>query len=399
MKLLSGFQLYRNQFRALMEKKYLNSLRNWVLLLVQMLIPIMFIALIILIVRSFDVTKDLPKLELSLKTYNSTVTTVQFHPNSAGLILSKIHDNYVQQFSYQSSKLENCTSFDMAEFYLNKSTVRQSLVQVNKRHLYGVSIKSSEIVAWYNNKPYHTLPISLNLAHNAILKAVCGQNCSITVSNRPLPYLKESRDVMQKTLSNLSFQLSFNISFAMAFVAAFFAIPYIKERVTKAKLLQFVSGINAFMYWSTAFLWDILTFLLIALVMTTTIGVFQEDGYRTFEQLSLVYLLFVSFGVAILPCVYLSSLLLNAPASGFTKLTIIFILPGVAMFTVSYCLQIKIFNLEKVADDMTTVFLAFPHYALSNAFSNINSVNVIKSGCGQECESKCCGEFGGLKVV
>lgn len=381
-------------------------MRNWFLLLVQILIPVVFISVIILIVRSFDDTKDLPKLELSLDTYDKSSSIVQFDPKIRNdSTLSKVRDNYLNQFRNQFELEMISSDLGMNDYYLRK-TKNLPISQVNRENLYGVTIEPSKITVWYNNKPYHTPPISLSLVHNAILKTVCGPNCNITVVNHPLPYHNISRSIMQKALSNLSFQLSFNISFAMAFVASFFAIAYIKERVTKAKLLQFISGINVLMYWSTAFLYDILTFSFIALLVTITIGVFQEDGYRTFPQLSIVYLIFVTFGAAILPCVYIASLLLNAAASGFTKLTVIFMLPGVAMFTVSYCLRFEAFNLQNVADNLTTVFLAFPHFSLSNAISNMNLVNITVFECKEQCRvngvcgkklcndySKCCSEF------
>jgi ATP-binding cassette subfamily A (ABC1) protein 3 len=211
--------------------------------------------------------------------------------------------------------------------------------------------------------------------------------------------------MMTKALSNLGFQLSFNIGFAMAFVASFFVIVYIKEQQTKAKLLQFVSGVNVLLYWFTAFLWDFFIFAIIALLITITIGSFQEEGYSTVEQLGTVYCVLIMFGFAVLPAVYVASFVFDAPASGFTKLIIVFMLPGVAMFTVTYCMQFKIFDLDLLANTMRTIFLVVPHFALSDAFSNIYKVNITMNECQSYCrwkkvcddelcklKSECCGE-------
>ena len=119
----------------------------------------------------------------------------------------------------------------MTEYYLNVSN--KILTRVNKRYLFGASIGQSNITMWFNNQPYHSSPISLSLIHNAILRAVSERNCSISVSNKPLPFRAESRVMMLQAGNNMGFQLSFNIGFAMAFVASFFVIGYIKERVTK----------------------------------------------------------------------------------------------------------------------------------------------------------------------
>lgn len=385
--LLDGARLYLNQFMALMEKKVLHSWRNWLLLLIQIIIPITFITITIVIVRSWGGNKDLPKLELSLKTYSPTVTTIQLDPTVwTDSIENKIYENYRQQFEFFPRDVYeiDTTNGDMIEHYLNKS--KKFLARVNNRYLFGVTIDKPNITVWFNNQPYHASPISLSLLHNAILKTVCGKTCTITVANRPLPYRAESRMMMLQAGNNLGFQLSFNIGFAMAFVASFFVIVYIKERVTKAKLLQFVSGVNVVMYWMTSFLWDYLIFVVIAILMTTTIGVFQEEGYSTFEQLGRIFFVLIMFGFAVLPFIYIAAFFFSAPASGFTKMSIIFIFMGVAMYTVVFSMRFEGFNLAHVADTLTWIFLTVPHFALSNAFSNINMVNVLTDVCARQCD-------------
>ena len=71
----------------------------------------------------------------------------------------------------------------------------------------------------------------------------------------------------------------------MAFVTAFFIIFYIKERVSKAKHLQAVSGVNVLTFWGSAFVWDMFLFLVPALAIVITFSIFQEDGFRTSSEL------------------------------------------------------------------------------------------------------------------
>lgn len=384
--LLLGFRLYLNQFFALMEKKMLNTWRNLILLLIQILIPVIFIIITIVTVRSWGGSRDLPKMTFSLNTYEPTMTTVEFNSsNWAGTFETKVFENYRSQFTDQKKGRVDVEviSDNMTEHYLKKS--KQFLARVNRRYLYGVTISRPNFTVWYSNQPYHASPISLSLLHNAILRTVAGRDCSISVSNKPLAYRTESRMMMLQAGNNLGFQLSFNVGFAMAFVASFFIIGYIKERITKAKLLQFVSGVNVLMYWITAFLWDYFTFLVIAFLVTFTIGVFQEDGFSTFEELGRIYLVLIMFGFAVLPVVYIAAFFFNAPASGFTKMSIIFIFLGVAMYTVVFSMRFEGFGLRNVADTLTWIFLTVPHFALSNALSNINMVNVLSDVCKRQC--------------
>jgi ATP-binding cassette subfamily A (ABC1) protein 3 len=186
--------------------------------------------------------------------------------------------------------------------------------------------------------------------------------------------------------NNLGFQLSFHIGFASAFVASFFIIFYIKERVSKAKLLQFVSGINVVMYWLTAFLWDYLLYIFIAFCITATIGAFQQDGFSTFEELGRTFMILLCFGFAVLPVVYVSAIFFSAPATGFTKMSIIFIFLGVAMYTVVFSMKFDGFNLKHVATTLTWIFLAVPHFALSQSFTNLNMINIATQVCDRQCE-------------
>lgn len=86
----------------------------------------------------------------------------------------------------------------------------------------------------------------------------------------------------------MGFQLGFNIGFSMAFVSSFYLLFYVKERVCKSKHLQFVSGVNAVIFWFTSFVWDLITFFLTVIFIIITLVIFQEEGFRTVSQLGFV---------------------------------------------------------------------------------------------------------------
>lgn len=50
--------------------------------------------------------------------------------------------------------------------------------------------------------------------------------------------------------------VSICVIFAMSFVPASFVVFLIQERVTKAKHMQFISGVQPFLYWLANFVWD-----------------------------------------------------------------------------------------------------------------------------------------------
>lgn len=104
----------------------------------------------------------------------------------------------------------------------------KDLFVVNSQHLVGISNDDGSIIGWFNNQPYHTMPLSVNMIHNAMVKSKINSNYSISIINDPLPFLPSSRADKMKDGLNIGFQFTLYISFAMVFVSAFYVIFYIK---------------------------------------------------------------------------------------------------------------------------------------------------------------------------
>lgn len=59
------------------------------------------------------------------------------------------------------------------------------------RYLTAASFTDNEtIVAWFNELAFHSAPLSLNSVHNAIVKQLFGDDHSICLTNKPLPFLE-----------------------------------------------------------------------------------------------------------------------------------------------------------------------------------------------------------------
>lgn len=105
------------------------------------------------------------------------------------------------------------------------------IVRMNAQYLAAATIGKYEngtLIAWFNGQPLHTAPLSLNLLHNALLRSTIGEEYSLKVSNKPLPFTTKSRMQMLAGGNNIGFQLATNVGFAMAFVSAFYVMFYIK---------------------------------------------------------------------------------------------------------------------------------------------------------------------------
>lgn len=374
---LTGMPLVKNQIGAMLLKKTIYTKRNWILLLVQILIPVILAVITVLITKSFVISETLPALDITLESY-STIHPVALLSNQVansdspgGRFVSQ-YSKIMQDQSVSPRSLHSVP--DVREYILNLTS--KELVTFNNRYLIGVTVEDRNITTWFNNQPYHTVPLSLDVSFNALLKSICPE-CSIAVTNEPLPFTFDSRLQMLRAGNNMGFQLASNVGFSMCFVAAFYVIFYIRERVTKAKLLQFVSGVNIWTFWSTAFIWDVITFVFTVVVLMVTILVFQEDGWKTADDMRRLFILLFCFVWCVLPFVYLFSMIFDIPSSGFIKTVMVGIFLGIALFYVVFSLESPILELEHVAEKMTWIFLVVPHFALTQGLSNLNVINSI----------------------
>lgn len=182
-----------------------------------------------------------------------------------------------------------------------------------------------------------------------------------------------------------------------------------QERECKAKLLQFVSGVNVFTFWMTSFLWDYFTYFITTILLVITLALFQEDGWSTPAELGRTLVVFLLFGFAMLPMTFLAAKFFTIPSSGFTRMTMIniftgdtneaalhqlphnniysneFSCSGIAIFIVVFTMSIPKFDLTETAETLKRIFMVFPHFSLSTSLNNLN----IASTMGKVCKSKC----------
>ncbi|XP_065074349.1 phospholipid-transporting ATPase ABCA3-like [Ochlerotatus camptorhynchus] len=380
--LVTGKLLTFNQIKSMIIKKYLSYLRAWKISLLQTTLSMFYIIVIIIIVRSFPNNVVLPPLNISFDSYAKTVTVLETaNPNAT------VARSYAELFAEISPTNELVTiSSSFSEFILNKSI--ENIKKVDNTFMVGAALNENEqnFTAWFNNKAYHTAPLSLNLIYNAILRTFC-PNCSLDVVNKPLPYSSRVRFLRLQAGSNMGFQLAFNTGFAMAFVGAMYIMFYIKERSSGAKLLQFVSGVNAITFWTVSFLWDYLVFILAMILYILTLAAFQEEGWSTPAELSRVVVVMLCFGIAVIPFTYLWSYFFQVPSTGFIKMLIFNIFTGTVIFTGIFLLKYSEFNLKDVAETLEWFYMIFPHFALSHSLNNINLALTIQQICEAQCDA------------
>lgn len=159
-----------SQISAMTIKKFLYSIRNYILLSIQFIIPALFVVITMLIeMFNNNGGGDLPELPISFNEYLSTVTTVERGSMTSGSVVEGISTSYESMINgFSSDHALRVTTRNFEDDILDQ--YRASLSDTNLNYMVGVSFSDSEIRAWFNNQGYHTAPLTINTINNAILR-------------------------------------------------------------------------------------------------------------------------------------------------------------------------------------------------------------------------------------
>lgn len=315
--------------------------------------------------------------EMSLRPFKSTVTPLEHHGAQDAFV-----GTYMSLFSGKDRVEpmdENHTEFIFKKF-------QGSFTNTFNTYPIGISVLVDEIIAWFHSDysySHLTKPVSLNLAHRALLKLVAGSDADIHVYNRPFnqtPYwdrvtdsttegttveettdsltedttlagdttvvgdstlagdfsdpiakAEDDEDVVLTPEQELSFD-SMIVNFILIFLLFFIVLTYwpsviiainVKERVTRSKLLQFISGTNRFTYWFSSFCLDYILLLVVWYILAGVVALNQRPYFRTGEQIGVLMTLIAIYGFTTVPFVYAFSFLFQKHSTAETMVPVV----------------------------------------------------------------------------
>ncbi|XP_030822434.1 phospholipid-transporting ATPase ABCA7 isoform X2 [Camarhynchus parvulus] len=226
------------------------------------------------------------------------------------------------------------------------------------------------IKVWFNNKGWHAMVSFLNVASNGLLRARLPPGTDparfgITATNHPLNLTKEQLSEAALMATSVDVLVSICVIFAMSFVPASFVVFLIEERVSKAKHLQFVSGMKPITYWLGNFAWDMCNYLVPAVLVILIFLCFQQESYVSSANLPSLVLLLLLYGWSITPLMYPASFLFSIPSTAYVALTCINLFIGINGSVATFVLELFVDqNLNDINRVLKKVFLIFPHFCL-----------------------------------
>uniref|UniRef100_A0A674HKF2 P-type phospholipid transporter n=1 Tax=Taeniopygia guttata TaxID=59729 RepID=A0A674HKF2_TAEGU len=235
----------------------------------------------------------------------------------------------------------------------------------------------SDFLVWFNNKGWHAMVSFLNVANNAILRANLrtGQDpeeYGITAINHPLNLTKEQLSEVTVLTTSVDAVVAICVIFAMSFIPASFVLYLIQERVTKAKHLQFVSGVSPVTYWLTNFMWDIMNYALSAGMVVAIFAGFNKKAYASPANLPVLVALLLLYGWAVIPMMYPASSFFSIPSTAYVALSCINLFVGINSSAITFILELfennPVSNFNKT---LKNVLLVLPHFCLGRGLIDL----------------------------
>lgn len=287
------------QHTALYEKKMTYVKKNNRLYLLIFLLPL--IPLVLIAMMESDDTESTP---LTLSLYDSTKALYTSD-------IPVIGDTY--------RKIIEVSGGDAIP--INHHTINEALLALGKENMaiykYDTIIsaefnKSADGIinanALYSSAATLSIPISVNVVSNTLLKATLGEEYNIEVIYQELPgfsyrvYRYHSVDNAFNFLKSLLLCI-----FIFPAISLFIVQPW-QENASRMKSLQRLSGISSLTYWTSTFFVDLAIFLCFTLFTLMGLVLFDlifGGNIYHITELVIMALLLILFGINVLPFLYI----------------------------------------------------------------------------------------------
>ncbi|XP_029110683.1 retinal-specific ATP-binding cassette transporter-like [Scleropages formosus] len=250
------------------------------------------------------------------------------------------------------------------------------------------------VKVWYNNKGWHAMVSFMNVANNAILRASLPPDASlneygITAINHPLNLTKEQLSEVTVLKTSVDAVVAICVIFAMSFIPASFVLYLIQERVTKAKHLQFVSGVSPAVYWTANFFWDMINYSVSAAMVVGIFVAFDKKCYTSPTNLRALVALLLLYGWSVTPMMYPMSYVFNIPSTAYVALACINLFIGINSSAITFILELfeNSQAVLKFNELLKSILLIFPHFCLGRGLIDMamnQAVTEVYARFGEE---------------
>ncbi|XP_006153330.1 ATP-binding cassette sub-family A member 3-like [Tupaia chinensis] len=385
----TGCTFYGQQFCAMLFKRAIYSWRNWKMLLIETL-ALLGIVYLMMKGVNFSRPTDEPARQMDLRQYGQTIVPFSFSGSS--VLTMNLAKNLEIMLNAKNQKLQEVKG-DLQEYLVkNKECIYSCIIALSIE----VTTDKKTFTFWFNNEAYHSSSLSLAVLDNIIFMSLSGTDASITVSNKPQP--KPTVPSKNAKSQTSGIQVAINLLFGMSIFTSGFCLLTVNERTSKAKHLQFVSGVYAINFWLPALLWDFFIFFMACCLLLVVFIIAGVD--LLIENYNFMHTLFILmiFGWSVIPFIYLLSFLFSSSTGAYIKIMILNLIAGSSAIVADILLTLKGSDTNKVVRHS---LLTIPIYNLGMSIFRFYHIQDIKRMCSSLKglpQSTYCKEFTALKV-
>ncbi|XP_053607354.1 ATP-binding cassette sub-family A member 2-like isoform X2 [Plodia interpunctella] len=387
---VTGIRLLWQHVRAIWIKLWLVKIRSWGLIVLQVSVPLLqinatlgvmeyIVSLVPMIQsRALTLAEGYASTE-SFLSFNGTDTT------SLGALAKAAYEYMISNSGIDTMQVTVVDNQPIEQYYLDRANDSIAMGAMRHSVLTGATFSDNSVTAWFSNFAYHDFPTSMAAVHNALLKAYDAA-AEINVYNHPLTATYRDQSDMEMMASFMSLQLSSSIGNSLGVASAVYVMFYIKERASRAKLLQKSAGIKPIVMWGAAALFDWLWLMIISITIAISCVAFGVIGMSTFAELGRMYLCIMVYGAAMLPLHYIASYLFDGPALGFVVLYFVNVIFGMMGAQIVEALASPALTTQAVAEILDYILQFFPLYSLVSALRSLNQIGLIEHSCLMACD-------------
>ena len=232
----------------------------------------------------------------------------------------------------------------------------------------GANISTTSM--FHNSSSYHAVPAYASHHNQARLRLKIGNPFAyLRVRNHPLPLTAQEQ---QRFAIILSVIASLFLLVPFCYLTANFAVFVVKERQSKSKHLQLVSGTNPTVYWVAAYAWDLVNYLIIVAAVILVFVLFGNEAFTGTRNTAIAtVLVFVLYGASVIPLSYCYTFMFENPASAQIGISLLNFVAGFILTLASYILA-QIPETRDLNEFLLPFYEVFPPYCFGNALINLS---------------------------
>lgn len=163
--------------------------------------------------------------------------------------------------------------------------------------------------------------------------------------------------------------IAFIFSLAVSFIPGTYVSFLVKERQTKTKHLQMISGVSGLSYWLSTYIWDTVNTLVPIAAMMIVLAAFEVESLISGVNGFATFLLLILFTLSTAPVSYILSFWFESPTTG-QNITMMFnILFGVIIVITSIFLGFIESTKSLNNDVLIWIFRLFPPFSLGHGLA------------------------------